>query len=161
MARWSKTTPTLGEREIFGDEAVAAMRAELDQLAANVSDLAGQLHAQFTTIAAHAEIAREQSEFVREEARADLERTRATLIELIEQMRGATSSHLPPPAPSTLAERQNTRIDTVEQTVGDLATAVDDIRGRQNELAEMMAAVLDSIVAADRRDAPVSDLSLA
>ena len=161
MPRWSKTTPTLGEREIFGDEDLAEMRAELEQLAASVTELSAQLHAQFTTIAAHAEIAREQSEFARDEARADLERTRNTLIELVEQVRGTSASHLPPPSPTNLSERQHARIDTVERTVDGLARALDDVRVRQNELADMMAAILDSIVAADRANTPVADLTLA
>ena len=157
MPRWSKTTPTLGEREIFGDEDIAAMRADLEELATTVCDLAGQLHAQFTTIAAHAEIAREQSEFARDEARADLDRTRASLIELIEQARRTHRSYPPPKFDRSSASE---RPDALEQRVDRLTKQVGDLADRQRELTEMMAALLDSVVSGDRHE-PVAGLTLA
>ena len=59
------------------EESSAAIRAILHD----------QVHAQFTSIAAHAEIARDAVALARGEARADLERTRETLIGLMEQVR--------------------------------------------------------------------------
>lgn len=161
MTRWSKTTPTLGEREIFGDEDVAAMRAEVEELATAVGDLSAQLHAQFTTIAAHAEIAREQSEFARDEARADLERTRTTLIGLIEQVRQVPGSSYPPPdAPVRDDTGCDRRLDALENRVGAIAASVEHCVDRQRELADMMGTLLDSLVS-NTNNAPLVDLSVA
>ncbi len=133
------------------------MRADLDQLATAVTDLAGQLHAQFTTIAAHAEIAREQSEFARDEARADLERTRDSLIELVEQARRTHRSY-PPPTVSGAGASDRPRRDPLEERVDRLAEQIDDLARRQRELTDMMAAMLDTVVSgAD----PVAGLTLA
>lgn len=157
MSRWSKTTPKLEEREIFGDEEFAAMRVELDQLGTLVAELNSQLHAQFTTIAAHAEIAREQSDFAREEARADLERTRAMLIDLIEQARRRSVSSYPPPAAPAASDE---RIAALEDSMAALGRTVADCARRQHELTDMMTALVDNVLAADH-DTPVAGLSLA
>ena len=96
MSRRTKTARTLGEHGIFGDEEAAQLRAELDDVRAAIADLNGRVHAQFTTISAHAEIAREQADLARNEARSDLERSREALIGLIEQVRdevAAGSAH--------------------------------------------------------------------
>ena len=95
MSRRSKKAHTLGEHAIFGDEEAAKLRADLDELRASLADLTDRVHSQFTTIAAHAEIARTQAEHARAEARADLERTRDTVIGLIEQVRAESSTGLP------------------------------------------------------------------
>jgi len=158
MGRWTKTSRELGEHAIFGDEEFAALQADLEQLTQVVAELSGQLHAQFTTIAAHAEIAREQSEFARDEARSDLERTRSTLIELIEQARGHQSSYPPPMVKGGTAGGSSKRIDSIERRIDALASSVEDMSQRQRELTEMMAAMLDTVVA---NDSPLAPLSLA
>ncbi len=160
MSRWSKTSHTLGEHAIFGDEEFAALQADLEHLTAVVAELSGQLHAQFTTIAAHAEIAREQSEFARDEARADLERTRSTLIELIEQARGHQSSYPPPLVTGDVAAGSSDRVDSLERRIDTLAASVEEMTQRQRELTDMMAAMLDTVVSSER-DTPVTSLSLA
>ncbi len=157
------TARTLGEHSIFGDEQAAALRSDLDDLRAAVADLSGRLHAQFTTIAAHAEIAREQADFARHEARADLDRTRETLITLIEQLRvEATESvghHVAgtAPGPSNAAQRQ--RIETVEAQLTQITESVDVCFARQRDLADMVAAFLDTVLA-DQRGEPVAGLRL-
>ena len=65
---------TLGEHGIFGDEEAAKLRSDVTELRDLVENLTERVHAQFTTISAHAEIARQQFEFAREEAHAELER---------------------------------------------------------------------------------------
>lgn len=161
MTRWSKTARTLGEHEIFGDEEFAALQADLEQLTAVVTELSGQLHAQFTTIAAHAEIAREQSEFARDEARADLERTRATLIELIEQARGHHSSYPPPLVTGAAADGPSGRVDSLERRIDSLTDSVEEMAERQRELTDMMAALLDTVVSNEHAHQPVTSLTLA
>src|SRR5262245_21575768 len=107
-----KNGRTLGEHEIFGDEQAAKLQAEVVELRQMVADLSAQVHAQFTTISAHAEIAREQVELARNEARADLERTRELLIRLVERTREDLSDsdgfRIPgsPPGPSTIVQNE-------------------------------------------------------
>lgn len=158
-----KTRRTLGEHDIFGDEEAAAIRRELDELRAEVRDLGVQLHAQFTTIAAHAEIAREQSELARAEARADLERTRETLIELIETVRveaaNAGGYHVPGSRPGAAVEATVERIAAVEAALASAGETVERCFLRQNELADTMAAFIDTMLA-ERRGEPVAGLTL-
>lgn len=160
MNRWTKTSRELGEHAIFGDEELAALQADLEQLTQVVTELSGQLHAQFTTIAAHAEIAREQSAFARDEARADLERTRSTLIELIEQARGHQHAY-PPPMVKDSGAGSSTRVDSLERRIDALTSTVEDMADRQRELADMMAAMLDTVVSNEHASTPVTSLSLA
>jgi ElaB/YqjD/DUF883 family membrane-anchored ribosome-binding protein len=158
-----KTRRTLGEHGIFGDEEAAQIRHELDELRAEVSDLSAQLHAQFTTIAAHAEIAREQAELARAEARADLDRTRDTLIELIETVRveaaDAGGYHVPGSRPGMSAEVTAERIAAVEEALVAADKTVERCFLRQNELADTMAAFIDTMMA-ERRGEPVAGLAL-
>ncbi len=157
-------TRTLGEHGIFGDEEAAELRSELDELRAAVADLSGRVHAQFTTISAHAEIAREQAEFAREEARADLERTREAMIGLIETVRdevaGVTGHHVPGTAPGPSIAAQNERFEMIEMRMTTLADTVERCFDRQRQLAETMEAFLDTVLAEQRRE-PVAGLSLA
>ena len=148
---------------ILGDETGAATQASLAQLHLKVAALEEQMRSQFTAVAAYASIAQEQVEFTRNEARADLDRTRQTLIELVEQVRheagtvprirvpGAPPGPLAPPivtAPSpSLAAR-----------LGELEQAIMQCFDRQRELAETVAAVLD-IVSATPTDAPINGLA--
>ncbi|MDJ0768640.1 MAG: hypothetical protein QNJ12_07585 [Ilumatobacter sp.] len=158
MARRRKTATELGQHHIFGDEEAAQMRADLDELRGLVATLQDRLHSQFTTIAAHAEIARDQAELARNEARADLDRTRDTLIELIEQVRGATH-HVPGSAPGASFEASAERIAGVEGQVGQLTQLVDHCFDRQRELADTMVALLDTVTAASSHE-PVVGLAL-
>ena len=154
---------TLGEHEIFGDEQAAALRSDLDELRVAVADLSGRLHAQFTTIAAHAEIAREQADFARQEARADLDRTRDTLIGLIEQLRaessGSDTHHITGTVPGASIEAQRQRIEATEAQLALVSETVDACYARQRELADMVAAFLDTVLA-EQRGEPVAGLHL-
>lgn len=158
-----KSRRTLGEHDIFGDEEAAQIRHELDELRTEVRELTSRLHAQFTTIAAHAEIAREQAELARAEARADLDRTRDTLIELIETVRieaaNAGSYHVPGSRPGMSADVTAERIAAVEQAITTTEETVERCFARQNELADTVAAFIDTMLA-DQRGEPVAGLSL-
>ena len=163
MRKRRNTSRTLGEHEIFGDEQAAALRSDLDELRTAVADLSGRLHAQFTTIAAHAEIAREQANFARQEARADLDRTRDTLIGLIEQLRaensGGDTHHVTGTAPGPSIEAQGERIAAAEVQLEQVSETVDACLARQRELADMVAAFLDTMLA-EQRGEPVAGLHL-
>ena len=155
-----ETQHTLGERGILGDEAVAELLTTVEQLRTEVADLKARVDSQFTTIAAHAEIARQQAEFARDEARSDLERSRETLIGLIEQVRSTGSDmHVPGTAPGPSAEATTERVGETERRIDELTTTVERCFERQNELADTMAAFLDTVMA-EQRGEPVAGLSL-
>ena len=118
--KWSHAGRTRDLRRRGGRQAAGRRSPNCAIWCANLTE---RVHAQFTTISAHAEIAREQVEFARDEAHADLERTREMLIELIERAREdferrARASHVPgtPPGPSVARPRRATRA-TVEARV--------------------------------------------
>ena len=159
MAR-KKTAQPSYEHAVFGDEEAAALRAELTELRGLVVDLTAQVQSQFTTIAAHAEIARQQADFVREEAQANLDRTREMLIDLLEQARGGTRSPIggawAPPGPSALAAVE--RVDAIELQVAKALDTVQYCFRRQQDLAATMEALLDTVVF-EQRNEPVLRLA--
>jgi ElaB/YqjD/DUF883 family membrane-anchored ribosome-binding protein len=156
-----ETHHTLGERGILGDEAIAELHLTIEQLQVEVAELRSRVDSQFTTIAAHAEIARQQAEFARNEARSDLDRSRETLIGLIEQVRtdGEVSVHLAGNAPGASIGAANERLDTVERNLTRVADSVERCLARQSELADTMAAFLDTVLA-EQRGEPVAGLTL-
>jgi hypothetical protein len=155
-----ETHRTLGEREIFGDEVVAELLTEIEQLRSAVTDIRHRVDAQLTTTAAHAEISRQQIELARNESRADLDRTRETLIGLIEQVRAERGEfHVAGSAPGVSPSAVEERLDTFEIQIAGLASTVERCLARQNELADTMAAFLDTVLA-EQRGEPVAGLSL-
>jgi ElaB/YqjD/DUF883 family membrane-anchored ribosome-binding protein len=154
-----ETQHTLGERGILGDEAVAELLTTVEQLRTEVSELKDRVDSQFTTIAAHAEIARQQAEFARGEARADLGRSRDTLIGLIEQVRAEGTAHAAGSAPGPSTNAMNERIAEIERQIGRLTLTMERCFARQNELADTMTAFLDTVLA-EQRGEPVAGLSL-
>ena len=150
----------MGEREIFGDEVVAELLKEIGQLRESVAEMRNRVDAQFTTTAAHAEISRQQIELARREGRADVDRTRETLIKLIEHVRAERSEmHVAGSAPGASSSAVGERLDTFEVRIAALATTVERCLTRQNELADTMAAFLDTVLA-EQRGEPVAGLSL-
>lgn len=157
VVKRTKTAHTQGEHGIFGDEEAAKLRLDLDELRTQVSGLMVQVHSQFTTIAAHAEIARQQAEFARKEARADLDRTRDMLIGLIEQVRASHRAPGTPPGPAI--DGLNERLGEIERQFQSLTASAEQSFNRQRELADTMAALLDNVLA-ERRGEPVAGLAL-
>ena len=158
--RRQKVPAELGEHRIFGDEDAAAMRAELDELRNQFGALSERVNAQFTSIAAHAEIAREQISLVRDEARADMERTREMLIGLIETVRSeAAGLHVAGAAPGASAASAHERVAGVEAAVDSLEASVEELASRQMRMGDTMAAFIDTMLA-ETRGEPVAGLSL-
>jgi len=158
----SKTSPELGEHAIFGDEEAARLRSDLDELRGQFAMLTDQVNAQFTSIAAHAAIAREQVAVAREEGRADMERSRDTLIGLIEQVRaeaGGPGLRIPGSAPGPSVTATNERIASLEAAVEELAATVEDCFARQERMAETMSAFIDTLLS-EQRGEPVAGLAL-
>ena len=106
VARWENTRSSAMRRP-------PSSRSDVTELRDLVREShASRVHAQFTTISAHAEIAREQFEFAREEAHADLERTREMLIDWssghgrdLSDSEGCPHARARPPAPSVVVQR--------------------------------------------------------
>ena len=129
------------------------MVASIDELRAQIADLNARVHSQFTTIAAHAEIARQQAEFVRDEARADLDRTRDTIIGLVEHVRvdvvGQMTASWPAPdgpVPLPAPAAPDPRVDAIERHLETISAAVERCFERQRELATTMEAMLDTVL---------------
>jgi len=179
--RRKKSLPELGEHQIFGDEAAAQVHAELAELRSLVDDLNARVNAQFTSIAAHAEISQHEVQLARDEARADMERSRDTLIGLLDQLRhdvlpAASGGEAPGPAPDLPAplppstvttidgQAISERFDAVESAVGELADTLDRSLARQRHLADTMSAFIDTMLAQQAADPIVdtlADLSIA
>ncbi len=159
MRRRSKTSNTLEQHDVFGNEEAARLQAEIVDLRTMMAELSTQVNSQFTTIAAHAEIARQQVDFARDEAHANLERTREMLIGLLEQVRAEPGYHQPgsAPGPSSLATIE--RLQVVETQLTAALATTDQCFHRQNELADTMAAFIDTMMF-ERRDEPVTGLAL-
>jgi predicted amino acid-binding ACT domain protein len=152
---------------IMGDERAADIQSSLAQLQLKVTALEEQMRSQYTSVAAYASIAHEQVEFTRDEARADLDRTRQTLLDLVEQVRREASPapriRTPgtppgPLAPPVAAHPMTAPGPPLATRLGELEQAITQCFDRQRELAETMAAVLD-IVTGARADAPISSLA--
>lgn len=159
MAR-KKSANSAYELNLFGDEEAAVIRAELTQLRALVGELTAQVNSQFTTIAAHAEIARQQADFIREEAQANLDRTRDTLIGLLDQVRGGTRAPAggawAPPGPSAIATAE--RVEVMETRLAHALDTVEFCFKRQQDLAATMEALLDTVIY-EHRNEPVLRLA--
>jgi multidrug resistance efflux pump len=159
--RQSAARPT--DHAIFGDEAAAELRAEVESLRTLVADLTRQVHAQFTTISAHAEIARQQAEFAREEARADLERTRSLVIELVERTRhelmAQAQASLAGASAGVAHGATSDRIAELQARVDGLISGIDRCFDRQRVLANTVEALFDAVMV-EQRNEPVTGLSL-
>jgi len=163
MSARRKSGRSLDEHGIFGDEEAAKLRADVTELHDLVANLTERVHAQFTTISAHAEIARQQFEFAREEAHAELERTRELLIELIERVRVEFSTdaavHLTGSAPGASVAVHAQRVSDLEARFDDVANGLERCFQRQQILADTMEAVVDTVLS-ERRGEPVAGLTL-
>lgn len=73
--------------DFFGDEGAAAETVRVDHLHHRVTQVEQQISSQFTSLAAYAQIAQEQVELVRAEARHTSERSEQRVIGLIERER--------------------------------------------------------------------------
>ena len=165
MSRRSKRTDQYdAATAIFGDEQAAAFATRLDELAHQVLALEEQVRSQFTSVATYAAIASEQVELARGEAKAGLDRTRDTLVGLMEQLRNEVlhprvRAGLPGPTGSPVVMHQADQDGRVLQRLGDVEQAVERLFERQRELAETVAAVFDTLTAAPGH-APVHGLAL-
>ncbi len=130
--------------DFFGDEAAAENTVEIHDLRDRVEQVESQISSQFTSLATYAQIAQEQVELARSEARATTERTEQRLTSLIERERAdritAFTGEAPEGSPDTAS-----RLDALEQSVARIQKGLDDCRQQQKDLALAITAMFDRL----------------
>ncbi len=154
---------------IFGDEEAADNEAQFDQLRERVQHVEGQIHSQFTSMAAYAQIAQEQIELTRAESRAENEQSERRVTQLIERER-AERLGMPTPGhdPGTSSD-VDARLDSLEVAVEAIKVGLSDCLSRQKALADAITALFQPADASPVSatlpppsiDGPIGDLSLA
>ena len=136
--------------EFFGDEAAAATTVEIHDLRDRVEQVESQINSQFTSLATYAQIAQEQVELARAEARAATERSEQRVTSLIERERAdritANTGKAPGNAPDIIA-----RLDALEHSVARIQKGLDESRQQQKDLAQAISAMFDTLTASSPR----------
>jgi multidrug efflux pump subunit AcrA (membrane-fusion protein) len=136
------TGPTIDG--FFGDETAADHSTQLDALRDRVQQAEQQIHSQFTSMAAYAQIAQEQTELARAESKSETVRTESRLTALIERERtdrlsftgGAPSVG---PVPSDI----DARLITLEETVEVIKLGISDCLSQQKALADAITTLFE------------------
>jgi hypothetical protein len=142
---WDDESVTAPPEDFLPDEAVQEVRLASNDLRDRVSKLETQMMAQYTAMAAYAQIAQNNTEAVRAEGRHDLDRSQSTLIGLIERVRRECTDAI-----QGVQTRQGTgdgsddaRLAQLEQRFDGLAAALERSIETQRALAEQVAALID------------------
>lgn len=133
--------------QFFGDEAAAAEVVRVDDLHHRVTQVEQQISSQFTSMAAYAQIAQEQIETARSEAKHTTERTERRMTELIERER---SDRLETSGEPTAASGSGwtapdvaARLDTLERGVLEIKHGLNECLARQKALADAITALFE------------------
>jgi len=132
--------------EFFGDEAAAENTVEIHDLRDRVEQVESQITSQFTSLATYAQIAQEQVELARSEARATSERSEQRLTSLIERERADRITSYTGVAPEGSPDT-GSRLDALEQSVARIQKGLDDCRQQQKELAVAITTMFDRLTA--------------
>ena len=127
----------------FGDEAAAEAVVEMHELKFRVKQVESQISSQFTSLATYAQIAQEQVEVARSEARAITERSEQRLTSLIERERADRISSFTGSAPAGSAPAVTARLDALEHSVAQIRRGLDECLQRQKALAEAIATMFE------------------
>ena len=127
----------------FGDEAAAEAVVEVHELQYRVQQVESQISSQFTSLATYAQIAQEQVEVARSEARALTERSEQRLTSLIEHERADRISSFTGVAPGGSAPDVTARLDALERSVAQIRKGLDECLHRQKALAEAIATMFE------------------
>ena len=127
------------------DEAAQEVRLAGNDLRDRVSKLETQMMAQYTAMAAYAQISQNNTEAVRAEGRHDLDRSQSTVIGLIERVRrectdavqGVQTRH------GSGEGSNDAQLAHLEQRFDGLAVALERSIETQRALAEQVAALID------------------
>ena len=147
----------------FGDEAATAKAVEVDELQHRVEQVEAQINSQFTSLATYAQIAQEQVELARAEARAATERSEQRVTSLIERERADRISSFTGRAPAGSAPDVSVRLDALEHSFAQIRKGLDDCLQRQKSLAEAITVMFERFAptepptVGDVRDAAPAD----
>jgi hypothetical protein len=133
------TGPTIDD--FFGDEAAADHSTQLDTLRDRMQQAEQQIHSQFTSMAAYAQIAQEQIELARAESKSETVRTESRLTGLIERER-TDRLEVAGDAPSVPSDI-NARLTTLEETVEMIKVGINDCLLRQKALADAITTLFE------------------
>lgn len=155
--------PTIDD--FLGDEEELDQQAMLAELRDRVVSVEQQLHSQFTSMAAYAQIAQEQVELVRAEAKAHTERTEERLIELIERERADRIEALTGRAPVRGGSdpAMQLRLEVLDRNVAEIRAGLDDCLARQKALADAITALFEPAKATlppPSTSGPIDELNL-
>ena len=130
--------------EFFGDEAAAENTVEIHELRDRVEQVESQISSQFTSLATYAQIAQEQIELARSEAKAATERSEQRLTSLIERERADRITSYTGVAPDGSPDLMS-RLDALEHSVARIQKGLDESRLQQKELALAITAMFDRL----------------
>jgi hypothetical protein len=158
------TLDTSALDEFFGDGSAAENTVEIHELRDRVEQVEAQISSQFTSLATYAQIAQEQVELARSEAKAATERSEQRLTSLIERERADRITSFTGVAPDGAPDRSpehssetTSRLDALEESVARIAEGLDQCRRQQKDLAHAITAMFDwlteSTVLGVKRDA--------
>ncbi len=140
------TLDTSALDEFFGDEAAAENTVEIHDLRDRVHQVELQISSQFTSLATYAQIAQEQVELARSEAKAVTERSEQRLTSLIERERADRITSYTGVAPDGSPDLSS-RLDALEHSVARIQKGLDESRQQQKELALAITAMFDRLAA--------------
>ena len=132
--------------EFFGDESAAENSVEIHELRDRVHQVESQISSQFTSLATYAQIAQEQVELARSEAKAATERSEQRLTSLIERERADRISSYTGDVSAdrgAVAPEFTDRLDALEQSVAEIRTGLDKCLERQQALAHAITSMFE------------------
>lgn len=157
MFRRSKDFPDAGrsraayssQDDFFGDEDGTARGVQLDELGGRITQVEAQIASQFTSLATYSQIAQEQTELVRGEARHETDRNTARVIALVEQERADRIAASDGP-------ELDERLELIETQIADIHTSLQQCLASQHALVETVA----GLVAKPLAESPVTERPL-
>jgi hypothetical protein len=148
-ARDTNDTDTLDTSaldEFFGDETTADNTVEIHDLRDRVDQVESQIASQFTSLATYAQIAQEQVELARSEAKAATERSEQRVTSLIERERADRITAFTGEAPAGSPDLAS-RLDALEHSVARIQKGLDDCRQQQKDLALAITTMFERLAA--------------
>lgn len=128
----------------FGDEAAADHSTQLDTLRDRLQQAERQIHSQFTSMAAYAQIAQEQIELARAESKSENVQAESRLTQLIERERSdRMSATSDAPSSGGMSTDIDARLNSLEETVEVIKIGVSDCLVRQKALADAITALFE------------------
>lgn len=125
------------------DETSGMALANVTALEERVARLEQQLLAQYSALASYATVAQQAVEVARAEARADLDRTRHTVLALVDQLRRETQQTDASGTVVDVGGAPTSGIDLIGARVDELASSLEAVVRQQRDLSASVAALLD------------------